>query len=198
MGKTTESIQATLRNELRQQREALGQGEISARSARICRQITDHQSLNNAQHIAIYLPFRGEADPTGLMSSSDAQFYLPILNQNGSNTLLFAPYDQNTTMWTNRFGISEPVLDDLVLLDDPRQLDIVIMPMVGVDSQGNRIGMGGGFYDRTFAHKHSRPESTPELIAFAYNFQLLPEVDANPWDVPADYIATESNFISNR
>ena len=187
--------QASLRKTLRQQREALSIDDITSHSASICQQIIDHQALLNARHIAIYLPFQGEADPTRLMTLSDAQFYLPVLTQDGSNTLRFAPYNHTTLMRSNRFGILEPVLEGLELIDNPQQLDVVIMPMVGVDQHGNRIGMGGGFYDRTFAYKSAKHTTTPQLIAFAYDFQLLTLVEPNPWDIPADTVATESHFI---
>jgi len=98
-------------------------------------------------------------------------------------------------MKLNRFNIPEPDVAEEELLTDPKKLDAVIMPMVAIDRCGNRIGMGGGFYDRTFEFRKSE-NCKPTLIAFAYDFQLIEEQVPQAWDVPSDFIALESEFIT--
>ena len=166
-------------------------------SKEICQQVANSGALDGATHIAIYLPVRGEADPTYLQNIKqliDRQFYLPILSKRNKNHLEFALYNKATSMKLNCFNIPEPDVDSDALLTDLKKLDAVIMPVVAIDRSGNRIGMGGGFYDRTFAFRKSE-RSKPELIAFAYDFQLTKQQNPQVWDVPADTVALQSEFI---
>lgn len=190
--------QSIIRKRLQTERENLTKKQQADFSSMICQQIIDSDALTDAQHIAFYLPVRGEADPTPLQTFShhaDKQFYLPILSASKKNHLEFALYNKQTEMKLNRFNIPEPAPDAAHFLIDPAKLDAVIMPMVAIDRSGNRVGMGGGFYDRTFAFKKSQ-DCRPQLIAFAYDFQLIDEHTPQPWDVPADAIALQNEFIS--
>lgn len=189
--------QETIRRNIQAQRQALSKQQQSEYSAQICEQIISNNVLANAEHIAFYLPVRGEADPTSLQFFKHYQgkrFYLPILSERKQNHLAFAEYNQHTTMKLNRFKIPEPDVPAESLLHDPLKLDVVIAPLVGVDPQGNRIGMGGGFYDRTFAFKKDHQQS-PLLIAFAYDFQFIEPQTPQNWDVAVDQIALQSRYI---
>ena len=98
-------------------------------------------------------------------------------------------------MYKNRYGIPEPAHPNKARNFPLRSLDLVLMPLVGFDTQGNRLGMGGGYYDRSFAflHRHSHWRK-PHLMGTAYEFQRLSKLDAQPWDVPLDAIVTEANL----
>lgn len=190
--------QSEIRKRIQAERKKLTKPLQAEYSTKICRQIVDSGILDDAVHIAFYLPVRGEADPTYLQdvsSLSEKQFYLPILSTQNKNHLEFALYNEQTPMKLNRFKIPEPDVSPDSLLTDPRKLDAVIMPMVAIDQVGNRIGMGGGFYDRTFAFKKAE-RCQPKLIAFAYDFQLIAKQSPQPWDVPADYIALQNDLIA--
>lgn len=65
------------------------------------------------------------------------------------------------------------------------------MPLVGFDATGNRLGMGGGFYDRSFAFKRIQPQQRPLLIGLAHSFQQLPQLPVASWDTPVDMVVTE-------
>lgn len=191
-------IQTEIRRHIQTQRQSLSCDQQSKYSAQICQQIINSGVLDQAQHIAFYLPVRGEADPTSLQLIERYQgkrFYLPVLSEVKPNHLAFAAYDQRTKMKLNRFKIPEPDIPAESLIHDPLKLDIVITPLVGVDPQGNRIGMGGGFYDRTFAFK-KKQQQTPLLVAFAYDFQLTEPQIPQSWDVAVDKIALQSQFLS--
>lgn len=193
--------QQRIRQEIGSQRAALSVEDQAKFSAQICQTILDSAYLQSAQQIAFYLPIRGEADPTTLQTllaktHPGKTFYVPILPNDKDAHLSFAPYDPDSPMLINRFGIKEPDLTKVDLLDDIGQLDAVIMPLVAIDPLGNRIGMGGGYYDRTFAFKHQEKTlSKPLLIGFAYDFQLIETQTPQPWDVPAEAIATQSEFL---
>jgi len=189
--------QASIRKQIQAKRQALDKNNQAEYSQQICQQISNSNVLKNATHIAFYLPVRGEADPTYLQNFkqfSEKQFYLPIISVTNKNHLEFALYNEQTPMKLNRFKIPEPDVAPVSLLTDPRKLDAVIMPMVAIDRAGNRIGMGGGFYDRTFEFRKAR-NCKPKLIAFAYDFQLIDEQIPQSWDVPSDYVALQSEFI---
>jgi len=189
-----------LRKSLREQRDNLSSTLQKEKSNRIVKQIAQSSLVASANHIAFYSPVHGEANPlllTKLKNFSDdkKQFYLPIL-QGDNEPLLFAPFSNQNEFSNNRFSIPEPIVtnDQLTKGSD---LDLVLMPLLGFDRQGNRLGMGGGFYDRTFAFK-DKQNNKPLLIGIAYDFQEIVALKAENWDIPLDYIATESELICAR
>lgn len=192
------STQKEIRRCIQTQRQSLNQQQQTEYSSQICLQIIGSGILDDAQHIAFYLPVRNEADPTSLQLMEQyqgKQFYLPVLSEVKHNHLAFAAYNQQTRMKLNRFKIPEPDVPTESLLHDPLKLDVVITPLVGVDPQGNRIGMGGGFYDRTFAFKKEK-QKKPLLVAFAYDFQFIEPQTPQDWDVAVDHIALQHRFIT--
>jgi len=196
-----QETQQRIRQQICAQRAALSVEEQTSFSAQICQNILESGCLESAQHIAFYLPIRCEADPTALQaqlakSYPGKTFYVPILPEDKQAKLTFAAYEPDSAMIINRFGILEPDLSQANRLENATQLDAVIMPLVAIDPLGNRIGMGGGYYDRTFAFKHQeQAPQLPQLIAFAYDFQMIETQTPQPWDVPAEAIATQSNFL---
>ena len=116
---------------------------------------------------------------------------LPCIQPDAS--LRFAPWRPGDPLVTNRFGIPEPDLSADSLLA-PAEMALVVVPLLGFTRSGQRLGMGGGFYDRTFAFRRERA-APPWLVGAAYSFQQLDSLDAQPWDVPLDAIATEREFI---
>ena len=73
----------------------------------------------------------------------------------------------------------------------PRELDLVLLPLVGFNRSGNRSGMGGGFYDTAFAFKKTRPRRLPRLIGLAHEIQLVENIDAEHWDIPLCAVVTD-------
>jgi 5-formyltetrahydrofolate cyclo-ligase len=95
----------------------------------------------------------------------------------------------------NRFGIPEPVVatGDLV---DASALDVILLPLVAFDLKGNRVGMGGGFYDRTLEFTRQQPyDRRPKLIGLAHEFQYTDALKPSPWDIPLDGIVTDKRAI---
>jgi 5-formyltetrahydrofolate cyclo-ligase len=110
--------------------------------------------------------------------------------------LRFAPLTRSTSWKRNRFGITEP---DMKWKDTlhARQLDVVLMPLVAFDRNGHRLGMGGGYYDRTLSFRRSRKHwLKPLLIGVAHSIQEHSGLPTNPWDIPVDAIITESDILS--
>ena len=125
------------------------------------------------------------------LRSIGREVLLPALHGDG---LWFLPYCEDTPMKSNRFGIPEPFLPPRARCP-ARELDIVLVPLVAVDSAGNRLGMGGGYYDRTFAYLRARSVwRRPLLIGVAYEFQRVARLPARAWDIPLDALATEKQL----
>ena len=102
------------------------------------------------------------------------------------------PYDPGVPMTNNRFGIAEvnlPVSQAIAV----SKLDVVLLPLVAFDLKGNRLGMGGGFYDATFSHLRAN-KNRPTFIGLAYELQKLESLPSDSWDLPLDGVCTESNF----
>ena len=141
----------------------------------------------------------GELDPSYLMASAWAMgkgCYLPVLTPNHNKSLLFAPYEPDVPMTYNQFGIPEPAVAARHRIK-ARNLDLIIMPLVAFDRRGNRIGMGGGYYDRTLSFLKARTHwHKPRLVGVGYAFQEVPSIDSESWDVPLSYIATEKDMLS--
>ncbi|WP_425415988.1 5-formyltetrahydrofolate cyclo-ligase [Pseudoalteromonas qingdaonensis] len=115
--------------------------------------------------------------------------FLPILHPFTQVHLLFQRYEENSPMTTNRYGILEPELN-CSHVSPVAALDFILTPLVAFDSQGNRLGMGGGYYDRTFAQIPPDASHRPKLIGVAHQCQHLDALPVASWDVPLDYIVT--------
>ena len=153
--------------------------------------------FQSAQWVAGYLANDGEYDPAIFLAQARVEGKVTLLPQviAPGQPMQFAPYDANTPMNPNRFGIPEPDIppDQIV---PPDQLDIVLMPLVAFDEHGTRLGMGGGFYDRSFAFKRASHENTrPLLIGVAFEQQKSEQdLPAREWDVRLDVVVTEACF----
>ena len=182
-----------LRQTLRQKRRSLSFEEQRQASERLALNLLRHPDLHRARHIGIYLANDGEIDPSlyiDLARKKGIRFYLPILHPIYTGKLVFSPYFDGVQLTANRFGIPEPPF--------PRSrrkpawaLDAVLFPLVGFDETGGRLGMGGGFYDRTFAFSRIRPGMAPKLIGLAHDFQRVEQLPVEPWDVPLHGVVTD-------
>ena len=190
-----------LRKQMRQQRQALSLEQQQAAAQQLCAQLTALSSVQAAQRIALYLVNDGEIDPSVFVQwalKRGVDCYLPVIGESkGSRSMdapmRFAVFHADSEFINNRFGIPEPVVADSDLLE-AAQLDLMLMPLVAFDDRGNRIGMGGGFYDRTLAFKAQQTyHQPPVLIGLAHAFQQLDQILPAAWDVPLDGIASDQN-----
>ncbi len=146
-----------------------------------------------SQHIALYLANDGEIDPYLFIDHArllGKKIYLPILAPL-KNSLYFAPYEAGQHLKFNRFNIAEPVCHPSKW-KTAGQLDLLLLPLVAFDTHGNRMGMGGGFYDRTLAYlQHRRFWKKPTLVGLAHEIQKVEQLNTQRWDIPLEYIITE-------
>ncbi|QFX95287.1 5-formyltetrahydrofolate cyclo-ligase [Acidithiobacillus thiooxidans ATCC 19377] len=184
----------SLRRTMRQQRRTLSPQHLQQAALALSRQILQLSHYKKAQRIALYWPMQGEINPLPLMYhrlSRHKQFYLPVLSGSFAQKLRFAPFHGESRMRPNGFRIPEPqVAADLLMT--PQDLDLLILPLVAFDTEGYRLGMGGGFYDRSLASiSHRQHWQHPRLLGVGHAFQQLDRVPREPWDVPLSIICTD-------
>jgi len=148
--------------------------------------------------VALYLPMPGEVDLRPCLESArrrGAHIYMPRIVSRRNHRMLFAPWTAGTTHRTNAFGILEP--GDGGGARPVVGLDVVVLPVVGFDAQGNRLGMGAGYYDRALRRRRAGGGAwrRPRLVGVAFACQQLPSICASPWDVPLDLVVTERGVI---
>jgi 5-formyltetrahydrofolate cyclo-ligase len=189
-----------LRRFLRRQRQALSQHEQRLAAQRLCQQLKILPEIRRARRLSLYLPVNGEIDPTPLLPwlrKRNVEIYLPVLRPFSANSLWFVAYRPDTPMVKNRFGIWEP---DVRFSAQRRNrlpawaLDTLIVPLVGFDAQANRMGMGGGFYDRSLAFMH-RPGPSPSLIGVAHACQQVASLPVEPWDVALQAVVSDQGCV---
>lgn len=180
-----------IRQAVRQRRRALTQEQQAAFAEQIARLAQAQPEVQRAERVALFLSFDGELDTRPLIDSLWQQgkaVYLPVLHPFSPGHLLFLHYDAQTPLVKNRLKILEPRLDVRRVLP-PAQLDILFTPLVAFDAQGQRLGMGGGFYDRTLCDWRAQG---PYPIGLAHDCQQVEAIPTEAWDIPLPAILTPS------
>lgn len=178
-----------LRRELRQRRRALAPADQRRAADRLVRQLTRRPDYPRVRHVALYWAMDGEIDLAPLMRRlvrDRKRVYLPVLHPQVPR-LWFRRWRPRAPLVRNRFGIPEPRRGSRI---PPWCLDWVLMPLVGFDEAGGRLGMGGGFYDRTFAAEARWP-SRPQRIGVAHECQKVAQVPLEAWDLPLAAVVTD-------
>jgi len=185
--------QRQLRQPIRKKRQALTPSESTACAEQLAQHVCSSQFVPNSRHIAAYLASDGEIDPLPLVQclwSLGKTVYLPVLVPFSNQKLWFAKYEAGDQLVYNRYGIAEPLRRRLI---KPCALDLVLTPLVAFDQAGHRIGMGGGYYDRSFAFLAGRRYwRKPHMLGLAFEFQKQLSIKPNAWDIPLTAIATET------
>jgi 5-formyltetrahydrofolate cyclo-ligase len=178
-------IKSQLREQLRKRRLQLSAEQRHAAALAATNNAERLLEWQSSRHVAVYLHTNGELETGLLQRSCRAQgkfLYLPVIRQDQS--LEFALWAEAAELRPNRYGIDEP--GPSAPRVGAEDLDIVFVPLLGWDRAGNRLGMGGGFYDRTLAGVKG-----PLRVGLAYDCQRLEGILPEPWDVPMDYVVTE-------
>ncbi|VAW43935.1 5-formyltetrahydrofolate cyclo-ligase, partial [hydrothermal vent metagenome] len=157
----------TIRSQLLKQRKSLNPNQIASLSEKIVKHITQSELYQQANHIALYLPFNGEVDLTALLQVEHKKHYLPSIQ---GKHMQFQRHTPSLLLKKHRYGIDQPEFIGSLQPVQPVQLDLCLMPLVGFDLNGNRLGMGGGYYDRYFEHIVTDNNAT-QLAGIGYQFQ---------------------------
>jgi len=185
---------AAIRDKIKAQRNVLTSDDVVDASIDISRRLWGLPVLSRARRIACYFPVGREVDCRFFIFTAWERGRTVLLPMLSGLELKFSTYDSKTTFLRNQHDIPEPAGKKLQFAK-PREIDVVLAPLVAFDTTGNRIGMGGGYYDRSFRFMRSRVTwRRPTLIGLAYEFQKVPEIKAHSWDIPLQFVVTEKNI----
>lgn len=193
-----EQDRGKIRQQFRDRRKNLKQQEREHAADAILEQCKTLTYFTRANKVALYLANDGEIDPYRLIRycwETKKQVYLPILHPFNKNTLLFNQLFNNSRMKPNRFGIPEPALmcHQICPLE---QLDVLFTPLVAFDDKLNRMGMGGGFYDRTLAPV-LRDKLNLKVVGLAHDCQQAEQIPSESWDIPLSTIVTPTKVFTS-
>ena len=189
----------TLRQHFRDRRNQLTQAEQALASEELLKQCLNDKRFVNASRLAFYLASDGELDPRSIIEycwHNKKEVYLPVLHPFTAGYLLFIRYTPDSQMVVNRYGIAEPKLECNAICPVP-DLDIIFTPLVAFDADGNRLGMGGGFYDRTLAPIHQQ-QLNVDVMGLAHDCQQADGLPIQHWDIPLSTILTPKQVFSQR
>jgi 5-formyltetrahydrofolate cyclo-ligase len=190
-GSRADRSQAAIRTACKNARARLAPGKRRQASDKIADKILSSSLFLNATNIAVYIPMESEVDTWSIIKRAwqlEKRIFAPIMQEN--YTLRFHQFDDERELSTNKMGFGEPLDGRFIAAD---ALDLVFAPLVAFDAQKNRIGMGGGYYDRTFAFLGQNKRSMkPVLAGLAFECQRVEQIMANPWDIRLCSIFTES------
>ena len=183
------SVKENIRNKKRYERSLLSDAHIARLSDNFLTQWMKFSKELSYQSIALYYPFDNEASTLEIINylhSKNKEVLLPVI-ENNSKTLFFAKNGIQSELIKNNFGIFEPKNKEFV---DIEEIDLALIPCVAFNDKLFRLGMGGGFYDRTFSKK-----SSTILIGMAYSFQYENESFQEKHDIKMDYVITQKGVL---
>ena len=185
------NARSQLRKAIRQRRNTLSVTQQHNAAIALATSLSSHSKIQAANRIAVYLTNDGELGTAAFIDwcwQQQKEVYLPVVHPFSSGNLLFLRYQQDSKLVSNAFGILEPKLD-VTKVCPLTELDIICTPLVAFDETGARLGMGGGFYDRSLAHWQ---QSKLYPLGLAHDCQLVENIPVESWDIPLPEIITPS------
>jgi 5-formyltetrahydrofolate cyclo-ligase len=177
-----------IRKQLLEQRNKLKADYVSEQSQRITTQLSQHTIFNQAKTIASYMAFANEINLLTLLTLPK-RFVLPVIQP--KQTMVFKQFQSTKLLTKNKYGILEPKESKQV---NTEEIDLCLVPLVGFNRKGSRLGMGGGYYDRYFELNNFKQKPTI-LVGIAYDFQENDTIQTEAWDIPLDIIFTNKEVI---
>ncbi len=189
----TSDLRQHIRKEIRQKRRALTAHQQAHFAEQAAARMLGFAPVVEAKSVAVFLSFDGELDTRPLIEGlwrAGKQVYLPVLHPFSPGNLLFLRYLPDSLLATNRLKILEPALDVRHVLPLDR-LDVLITPLVAFDNTGQRLGMGGGFYDRTLQNWRARGFLP---VGYAHDCQQVENLPVQEWDIPLPAVVTPTKI----
>ncbi len=180
-----------IRQQIRQRRQQLTPQQQQQFSQQLLQQLQTLSAIQDAKNIAIYLSNDGEINTQACIEwlwQQGKNVLLPVLHPFSAGHLLFLHYRPDSQLISNKYGIIEPKLaqTEVCPITD---IDIIFTPLVAFDQHGQRLGMGGGYYDRTLTAWFNRPQQQT-AIGLAHNCQQVDNLPQQTWDIPLPTIVT--------
>lgn len=186
--------QKRLRKQLRKQRLAFTKHERNYHALQAYRQLSKLNKYKQGTKVGLFLDAFGEMPTQPIANWAKKrgfELYLPVVTH-ADKALKFIKISQftlkNNRLITHKLGMQQPAYGNMITA---KQLDLLFMPLVALDKKGNRMGMGGGFYDKTLA----KCKNKPVKIGWAYDFQLVERLDVNTWDIGLDMAILPSGLL---
>ena len=178
-----------IRQQIRQRRRALTPEQQTQFALQAADRMMAYTPVLLAHTVAVFLSFDGELDTRALIDQlwrAGKRVYLPVLHPFSPGNLLFLHYHPSSDLVVNRLKIREPKLDvrDVLPLS---QLDVLVTPLVAFDAAGQRLGMGGGFYDRTLQNWQ---QYRLQPVGYAHDCQQVDTLPSEEWDIPLPAVIT--------
>lgn len=184
-----------LRKRVRSARRRLEPETRAYAAAELAESVASLEVFARAHSIAAYMANEGELDLQPVVErawEAGKEVYLPIISS--GRRLRFCRFRRDTVLRPRTFGILEPKAEesDMIAVE---AIDLVLTPLVAFDPQCNRVGMGGGYYDRTFGFLKGRGSgATPWMLGIAYELQKVSRIERQPWDLPLHAVATDTQL----
>lgn len=182
----------SLRRQLRAYRRSLSPAQQRRAALRLVQVFLRLPSLKQSRNLALYIASDGEIDPAFLLARllrAGKRLYVPRLNP-AASAMQFVRFRPGARLLRSRLGVLQPAPGARSI--NTAALDLIALPLVGFDTGGNRLGMGGGFYDRLL---DMPAPMRPRLVGLAHAGQRVARLPKEPWDVPLDWIATDQRLI---
>ncbi|NND64859.1 MAG: 5-formyltetrahydrofolate cyclo-ligase [Gammaproteobacteria bacterium] len=203
MSGTSDNLQRKqLRQTLKSRRDALSSDQRAQAESDIVSHLLALTQWPQTHHIASYRAQAGEVGTQMIedaVFATDKQLYLPVINNPSNNSdsneaaMDYFAHTAGQTLVANCYGILEPIPSPTCQPVSVSQLDWVLVPILGADAQGYRLGHGAGYFDRYFAHLNARPRpGRPLLIGLAFSCQQIDSISPQAWDVPLNALVTET------
>ena len=189
----TGEIKKKLRKDIQEARFQLSAAEVAAKSKQLMERFTGLAAYEDAKVIMAFVPFRNEVDTRYLVEKGMAdgkQMLVPLTITKERKMIPSHLLDWDEDLVPGAYGIPEPAADKVRPVE-PEQIDLVIVPGVAFDLQGNRLGYGGGYYDRFF--EVLQPDC--KLVAIGFELQIVPEIPVEEWDQQVDGLVTEDRAV---
>lgn len=189
MNEATAPARDALRRELRERRRRLPAAARIAAAESLAARLSALPFAPTAGHVAGYWAMDGEIalHVWQLRLSPALRYCLPVLSDDG--ILRFAPWRPGDDLVANRYGIPEPAGAESLPAE---AMALIVTPLVGFDPGGHRLGMGGGWYDRTLAFRRDR-RAPPWVVGAGFSVQRHDALPTEAWDVPLDAVCTETD-----
>ncbi|TCJ12861.1 5-formyltetrahydrofolate cyclo-ligase [Parasulfuritortus cantonensis] len=188
---------ASVRRRLRVLRRAVPAATRKRAGQAVLRLALSHRLLSRKRRVGLYIPAKGELDCLPLLDRAlwlGAACCLPVVPRARQRMLWFSRLGDGPHWGVNRYGIPEYGHRGFERLR-AADLDILFMPLLGFDTAGYRMGMGGGYYDASLAYLTRRRHwHRPRLIGLAFEAQRVDVLPRDPWDIPLDAVITEQRY----
>ena len=184
------ALRKTLRDTLREHRRRLPPATRIAAAEALAARLLTLPFAPGQGHVAGYCAMDGEIalHMWQMRLPPEVRYCLRVLGED--DLLRFAPWRPGEALAANRFGIPEPAEAEALPAE---AMSMIVLPLVGFDPTGQRLGMGGGWYDRTLAFRRDTVAPPPWLVGAGFSVQKIDALPIEPWDIPLDAVCTESD-----